>query len=239
MTTTIPSVLDRNGVIAYVGQNAAQYGLDPAAVLAVANHEGLNTSPGSSWKIPGETNISFGPPSWYGNGAGATILQQHGENAPAWSWTPAGIDYWLQSVAQSARGLSGASAIRAIVTGFERPRADLVQGEINNSTHDYNAMQAAIAATTGTAPTTTNPPALDGGFNPSPGVIGAINVGGISPQSTGTQLAQVGPFPINVPSGLVIGLIGVLILILGALLFAFNMEFRQQTIKVSPAGIST
>lgn len=130
--------LDKNGVIAYVQQKARDFGLDPAAVLAVANQEGLNTDPGSHWQLPGEKNISFGPPSWYGNGAGADIIAKHGDDAARWSWTPEGIDYWLGQVQGAARGLVGDDAVEAIVNKFERPREDLAAGEIAKAKQAYN-----------------------------------------------------------------------------------------------------
>lgn len=128
----------REQVISYVRANAHRYDIDGGAALAVATFEGLNTAPGSHWTVPGERYISFGPPSWYGGGAGAALLQRFGNDAPRWSWTQDGIDYWLNAIANSgARGLRGAAAIRAIVVGFERPREDLVQGEINNALSVY------------------------------------------------------------------------------------------------------
>jgi hypothetical protein len=174
-------MLDKQGVIAYVGQNAARFGLDPAAVLSVANHEGLNTAPGSSWTLKGEGNISFGPPSWYGGtpsnpAAGTPILAMQGSNAPAWSWTPAGLDYWLQQVAKSASGLSGRAAISAIVNGFERPREDLAAGEINNASADYTSFQQQIANAVGIGTggaTTDTTPAVTG---TSAGVSGETGV---------------------------------------------------------------
>lgn len=153
-------VLDKNGVVAYVQQHAADFGLDPAAVLAVAHQEGLNTDPGSHWTVPGESNISFGPPSWFGNGAGADILKQQGANAAAWSWTPPGIDYWLSQVSQVAKGLSGTQAIAAIVNGFERPRADLAPGEVQNAQQQYATYQQPVTgATTAAAPAAAPPTA--------------------------------------------------------------------------------
>lgn len=150
VVTTNTGMLDRNGVIQYVGQNASQYGLDPAAVLAVANHEGLNSAPGSTWNLSkafGEPigSYNFGPPSWYTGGAGGTIVGMQGSNAPAWSWTPAGIDYWLQQVSNAiGGGLRGESAVSAIVHKFERPREDLRAGEIRNAMADYNSFQQLV-----------------------------------------------------------------------------------------------
>lgn len=138
-------MLGKDDVISYVSANAYKYGLDAAAVLAVADHEGLNHGPdsgkGLTWVVPGEPTFSFGPPSWYAGGAGANIVKMQGNDAAYWSWTPAGIDYWLEQVAASgASGLTGDAAIRQIVGGygwgFERP-ADPSLG--NRLAHDaYN-----------------------------------------------------------------------------------------------------
>lgn len=217
----ITDMLDRNGVIAYVGQHGPDYGLDPAAVLAVANHEGLNTAPGSSWKLPHETNISFGPPSWFGNGAGAALLSAHGVNAPAWSWTPAGIDYWLQQVASVASGLTGTSAISAIVHGFERPREDLAQGEINNATHDYATFQTLVGD-----PNVTISPSIPSQPQTSTQITTpATTTATVGPN--GINAGQIGPWPINIPSGLILALIGVLLLIVGAIIM--QSAVRNQT----------
>lgn len=161
-------MLDRSGVIQYVGENAAKYGLDPAAVLSVANHEGLNTAPGSTWNLSGEGGFNFGPPSWYtgAGAAGATILGQHGQSSASWSWTPAGLDYWLQQVSAAASGLSGTAAIAAIVHKFERPKESLAAGEITNASNDYQSFVQAIG-NLGTQPGTTVIPDLAPSASPT------------------------------------------------------------------------
>jgi hypothetical protein len=149
----VATVLNRDQVIAYVGQVAPQYGVDPAAMLSVANHEGLNTEPGSFWTVPGELFNSFGPPSWNANpkAAGGPIVSRQGSvtNAASWAWTPEGLDYWIQQVAQAASGLTGTAAISAIVHNFERPLERLAPGEIRNATADYAGFQAAIEGSSG------------------------------------------------------------------------------------------
>jgi len=176
-------MLNRTDVISYVGANASRYNLDPAAVLAVANHEGLNTTPGQSWVLPKESGFNFGPPSWYSGGAGAAIVAQQGNQASYWAWTPAGLDYWMQQVAAAgASGLTGYAAIQKIVTGFERPREDLVQGEINNALKDYNTFQQQIQ--TGGNPIVTVPG--------QPGVY--------VPPGQGQPPGQTGPGPLPTPS---------------------------------------
>jgi hypothetical protein len=141
-------VLNRDQVIAYIGQNAPLVGVDPAAMLSIANHEGLNTDPGSFWTVPGELFNSFGPPSWNANprAAGGPIVSKQGSvaSAASWAWTPAGLDYWIQQVAGVASGLTGTAAISSIVHNFERPREDLAIGEIRNATRDYAGFQSLI-----------------------------------------------------------------------------------------------
>lgn len=146
-------MLDRNQVIAYIGQTAPQYGVDPAAMLAVANQEGLNTAPGSIWTVQGESGPSFGPPSWFSGGAGAPFIQQQGSAsaASAWSWSVAGLNTWIQQVAQVASGLTGNSAINAIVTRFERPAAKNVPGEIQRAQAQYSNFQQQLNNIGGTA----------------------------------------------------------------------------------------
>ena len=100
----------------YVEQVAPKYGLDPAAVLAVASQEGLGGG-------IGDQGTSFGP--WQLHAGGALPPQEYGgPNSPqtqGWAWSTAGVDYALAQIAASASGLSGLPAIEAIVTGFERP----------------------------------------------------------------------------------------------------------------------
>jgi len=100
----------------YVEQVAPKYGLDPAAVLAVAHQEGLGGGIGDS-------GTSFGPFQLH---AGGALPQEEYQGAYSpetqhWSWSPEGVDYALAQMQAHASGLSGAAAIEAIVTQFERP----------------------------------------------------------------------------------------------------------------------
>lgn len=100
----------------YVDQVAPKYGLDPAAVLAVASQEGLGGG-------IGDQGTSFGP--WQLHAGGALPPQEYGGPGSAqtnrWAWSTSGVDYALAQMSQAAQGLSGVAAIEAIVTGFERP----------------------------------------------------------------------------------------------------------------------
>jgi hypothetical protein len=228
-------MLTKPDVVAYVGANASRYNLDPAAVLAVANGEGLGTTPGSTWYAdPSEPYKSFGPPSWYGGGAGAAIITAQGspDAASRWSWTPAGLDYWLQSVSQSAAGLTGLTAIRAIVTGFERPAARYVQGNIDKAWSQYSSFQQQIQTGPGN-PIVTTPP--------EPGTLVIPGQGGVpgqfptptnpqQPTQTKTSakfslpLFQLPTGPVNLTlpwdfSGILMFLAAIFAIIIGALLW--------------------
>jgi len=97
-------------VQAIIVQKALKYGLDPAAVLAVANVEG-----GIRRGAVGDKGTSFGPFQLHVGGA-----LPRGKNA-AWANSPEGIDYAISQMAQHAKGLHGKEAVASIVTNFERP----------------------------------------------------------------------------------------------------------------------
>jgi hypothetical protein len=267
------TVLSRDQVIAYVGIHAKDYNLDPAALLAVANGEGLN-HPGSPWWIPGESGPSFGPPSWYGGpgGAGAKYLAQAGGNAQAamdWAWSPAGLDAWMQEASQSqgVAGSSGLTAITNLVNNFERPLQKYRSGNITNARNVYADFQAALGLAQANPP---NLPPNDGtsdpGGNPivpvppdalnKPGSNGSGS-GGSQPNAPGgsqdIRLASIGAFSlgpfstkglqIGVPSGMVLGMLGMGLLALGALMFIAGskgpMRFAGSSQKIQIVSAST
>jgi hypothetical protein len=90
--------------------------LDPAAELAVARQEGLSGG-------IGDGGHAFGP--YQLNNAGGVITGMFpGQSAAqinAWAWSPAGLQYALSRIGRVAGGLSGAAAVRNIVSRFERP----------------------------------------------------------------------------------------------------------------------
>lgn len=108
---------------AQIAARARAYGLDPQAVLQVASSEGLSGG-------IGDGGHAYGP--FQLNNSGGVITGTHpGRNSQqiqSWAWSPAGIDFALSRIAKVAKGKTGADAVRAIVTQFERP-AD-PQGEI-------------------------------------------------------------------------------------------------------------
>lgn len=95
----------------YIREQSITRGLDPNAVLAVANVEG-----GFSGSV-GDSGTSYGPFQLHVGGA----LPAGKTNA--WARSNAGINYALNKIAAVAKGLKGRKAITAIVTQFERPAA--------------------------------------------------------------------------------------------------------------------
>lgn len=252
MVATV-TMLSKPDVVQYVGQNAYRYNLDPAAVLAVANHEGLNKQPvggvAPTWILPNEGGLSnFGPPSWFQGGAGGKIIQQQGglQAAANWSWTPAGLDYWMQSIADAgAGGLQGLAAVTAIVQRFENPRADLIPGEITNAMQDYQSFQQQII--TGGGNTIVVPPSQPGDITGIPGQTTPGQLPAASnPQAQTTVKATpfsmhlldlpTGPVNLTLPwdfSGILLFLAALLAIIIGALLWD-----KSRTVIINSAAVA-
>jgi murein DD-endopeptidase MepM/ murein hydrolase activator NlpD len=116
----------------YVYKYADKYKLDPKAVLAVASREG-----GIKWGGVGDGNTSFGP--WQLHIGGALPKEYSTPEAgKAFANSEAGVEYAMRKMNEAgAGGLAGAKAIDVIVRKFERPRADLVEGEIQGAIDWY------------------------------------------------------------------------------------------------------
>lgn len=116
--------------IAYIAQRARALGLDPAAVLAIAGHEGLGGG-------IGDGGHAFGP--FQENNAGGVLTGRFPGLTPqqlnAWAWSPQGINDALTRIASVARGLKGNAAITAIASKFERPAN--VNAEIADAESHY------------------------------------------------------------------------------------------------------
>lgn len=122
----------------FVYKYADKFRLDPKAVLAVASREG-----GIKWGGVGDGNTSFGP--WQLHIGGA-LPKEFGtpERGAAFANSEAGVRYAMRKMMESgAGGLSGAAAIDTIVRKFERPRADLVEGEIKGAIEWYKGNKGA------------------------------------------------------------------------------------------------
>jgi len=106
---------------AYIEQAAAAAGLNPdqtKAALAVSAHEGI-TLPAEV----GDGGTSFGPWQLHAGGQLPAEIWGHGPDySQQWANSPAGIDYALAGIRKAVGSSTGASAVHAIVYGFEKPK---------------------------------------------------------------------------------------------------------------------
>ena len=151
-TATAPKQLDLAQRVLLIAQGSQSRQLDPLAVLSVALHEGLAGNPGDYGKFVNNTFVpltpgtaggeytSFGPFQMHISGAlPASVSAQGTTYAQAWANSAEGINYALDGVASVAKGQQGAQAISSIVTGFERPAASDLGGEIAAATSSYTS----------------------------------------------------------------------------------------------------
>lgn len=219
MTAVLPGA----HVIDYIRQGARQRNLDEAAVLSIAQYE----SAGFSGR-PGDNNTSFGPFQLHMGGALPNDIASLGPaGANEWAWSTAGIDYALNKIASVASGKSGFNAIDAISRQFERP-AD-PSAEIGVAWSRYTQWidgNNPISVN----PTTTVEPAT------STGTTVTATAGGL-PNNNGVRLFSTPFGNINIPTGLIAVLIGVTLLILGAILAFVGFEKPSVTIKTIKAKV--
>lgn len=119
----------------YLVAEASKRKLDPAAVLAVAVHEG-----GFSGAV-GDSGTSFGPFQLHKGGR----LPPSITNPQQWANTPDGLNYALDGIAAVAAGQSGNTAIENIVRRFEQP-ADPAS-EVAASETTYAALRKTLQTT--------------------------------------------------------------------------------------------
>lgn len=112
------AVGDTAALIQYVNSEAPGYGLDPAAVLAVAKQEGWGGT-------TGDNGNAYGPwQDWLGlSGRPFAGSAPNNQQAQTWAWSSDGINYVLNQMATTgkAKGLSGYNAIANITRYFEAP----------------------------------------------------------------------------------------------------------------------
>lgn len=147
-------------VASYIAQRARALGLDPRAVIAVARQEGLGGG-------VGDNGTSFGPFQMHEGGALPSGIPLN--RAQSWAESPAGINYALSRINSVAHGLSGPSAVQAIVSRFERPAN--IPGEVAGALRDYGKG--------GSSPALLMSKILSGGG----AAAGATSPGGASPAS--------------------------------------------------------
>jgi hypothetical protein len=153
--SSMVAVGDTAGLIQAVNELAPQYGVDPAAALAVASQEGIGGGIGDSglaygpWQDHLTQFQNRGP--WYGAGANNQTVQQ-------WAWSTAGIQEALSEMAasQGVKGTSGYNAIVNIATNFERPAASNLASEIAGAWSKYTSFNTGTytPGTTGSVDTT-------------------------------------------------------------------------------------
>ena len=234
----------------YVRSVAGNYGLDPAAVLAMAQHEGISGN-------PGDNNSSFGPWQLHIGGALPSNIGQLGPaSAQQWAWSTDGINYALGAMSKGgAKNTTGFSAVSAIA---EWERSADIPGQAARAWASYGGWLSGIPIALNNFFTvitggkqqkvggdgTTEP--TDGEGNrivPVPATAGDTTQI-LSTPTGGTQdvrLGKVGPFDIGIPSGLVLGLMGMSLLLIGAILFVYGGMFRTNVgmvgASVRPAGM--
>jgi hypothetical protein len=220
--------MNRAEVVDYVRQRAPAYGLDAAAVLSVAQGEGLGTNPnGAATHDPARgAPQAFAVGPWQLNSAGAlprSIGVLGGAAAQSWAWSTTGVDYALRQMSGVARGLSGGSAIRNLIEEFERPREDLRPGAIKNAIAAYtNWLQ--IVGQPASKPTTSVP--SEGGV--TAGAEPGTEPGGNRIVPTPAQPDTSGSWwHVLVAIGLVLG--AVVLFFGGVMLLAASNKTVQQT----------
>lgn len=111
-----PAAPAPNPLVQALGAQLAKFPtLDPRAVLAVSQMEGLGGG-------IGDNGTSFGPFQLHYGGAYPSFAPQGNPQASqAWAVSPAGIDYALRQIQAVAGGLHGQPAISNTVSRFERP----------------------------------------------------------------------------------------------------------------------
>jgi hypothetical protein len=144
------TVGDTAGLIQYVNEHAPQYGLDPAAVLSAARVEGWSGAIGDGglaygpWQDHMTQFTGRGP--WYGAG-------RNNSQVNTWAWSSDGINQAMSEMQNAGvKGLSGLSALHAMIFGFER--SSDMPGEYSNASQYYNGFNNGSA--TGTTPTDTS-----------------------------------------------------------------------------------
>lgn len=220
------AALTKQGFISHVNEKAASYNLDPAAVLAISSQEGLGGGIGDGGHAFGPFQLNDAGGAFPASLAGLGVQAKQD-----WAWSPAGIDFALERISGVAGGMSGWPAIHAIATFFERPRADLLAGEIAGAWAQYMQWRGGgvSADVVGPIPVGGTMP-IPGIAQPSTPTTGETVVPGNAivqtPPTGGISAGKIGAFEISLPTGLIIGLLGAFLLLLGALLFGFNVKAK-------------
>jgi hypothetical protein len=121
--------------IKYIVSGARQLNLDPAAVLSVAEHEGLGAG-------AGDNNTSFGPFQLHFGGRYPAQAPQNPTQAQEWANSPVGVSYALAGIAGVASRQTGDRAIDSIVRNFEQPASP--DPEVAKAQATYGKWQSVV-----------------------------------------------------------------------------------------------
>jgi hypothetical protein len=205
---------------------------------------------------PGDGNTSFGPWQLHSGGALPSNIGALGPvAAQQWAWSTDGINYALADMARKMNAgagpnLTGRAAVDAMSRFFEI--SNDIPGQAQRAWDTYtgwlgtnipitldgffnvqqaNGQRSQVAGGAdvqdgqGNAIVPVPPTALNKPTTTSPATGGAA-----TPQDV--RLGTVGPFNVGIPSGLVLGLLGLSLLLIGALLFAYGGQFRASVNSV-------
>ena len=160
---------------AQIAAMAQAHGLDPQAVLAVAEQEGLGGG-------IGDRGTSFGPFQLHYGGAYPSSAPRGAAASQAWAWSPEGVNYALNQIQGVAGGLSGPAAVSAIVSRFERPAdpGSEIQGALSSYGHANVGSAGMPTQIIQSLPASAVPKLLPLNSMPSGGLLAGSNLGSLN-----------------------------------------------------------
>lgn len=157
--------LKGGGALSEIAQAGSDYGVDVRAIVADALHEGASGAIGDGGLAYGPFQdhlTEFSGRPFYGKGKDNLVVN-------AWAWSENGIRYSVRQMATgnpSAKGLTGASAVTAIVYGYERPQDK--PGAVKTRVAEYNKLVALAGGWAAYAAPLFKGPAAGGGVDATP-----------------------------------------------------------------------
>lgn len=176
-TPTITGAKD--GYVPKIQEYGAKHGVDINALLSVAAVEGLGGG-------VGDGGHAFGPFQMNDAGGVLTGKYKSSDEAKAYAESDAGIEDAIKQIAAVAKGKTGADAIKAIVSGFERP-AD-PNGEIAKALALYTGGKVKLTPNNSSSVTASDASSSAAAARNAANTIGSVhqmaayNFGSLSPQ---------------------------------------------------------
>lgn len=218
----------------------------------MAQHEGLSGN-------PGDGNTSFGP--WQMH-IGGTLPSNVAALGPAaaqqWAWTTDGVNAALASIASYNHGAAvGATGWNAVNRIAEWERSADIPGQAARAWASYAGWVSGIpialssfftTITSGGKKDQVQPDPAGNAIVPVPAQPGTVTIPGTTTTSPATggatnpqdvRLGDIGPFKVGIPSGLVLGLMGMALLLIGALLFAYGGQFKANVNMIGSSNPQT